>query len=187
MRKNINLDHFKGFSEKLDALDEYTKSNIIELIWCIRKGKLSITACTYDFESFLNMLHGHHMDHIEQHVNPKADGWAVDLESLDDLNMGKYYEWYKNRDIVATGFNLTEDGIFEVKNYYQREEYVRATLIEGEYLKIDTGIEEMVSSNDWPGPKELIDICKEQKLWMGFSSKKEKDQWYMRIRDIGIL
>jgi len=187
MRKEIELESFAGFSEKLDNLDEYSRSKIIELIWCIRKGKLSITACTFDFDAFLNMLTGPYKEIIMERVDRDADGWAIDLESLDDDRMGKYYEYFKNSNKVAIGYNLNlEEEVFEVKEYFGTDQYIRASK-SGDEVQIAKAREEIVSIDKWPGPKGLIDICKTKKLQMAVSTKRDKDQWYMRIRDIGII
>jgi len=186
IRNLMDVGPFHGFSEKLDSLNNFAKSNIVELIWCIRNGDLSVTVCTFNFDAFESMLDGPHKDIILERVNRGANGWAVDLEYLDNPNMGKYYEYFLNADKVATGYNLNSEGIYEVKEYYQSDEYLRASK-KGEEVQMDKQIESQILEKEWPGPVELINICNERKLWKGFSCKKDKDQWYMRIRDIGIL
>lgn len=180
----INVDAFKGHSAALDQLPDSCRDATSELVWSYRSGELSLCWVTEDLAAFTEVLGGTVPEILTLTGSVR---YAVDLESLGSDKIRLYINSPNDGEVLLGYYfsSLEHDADpYEYKVYSSASKTgVSVSRYTGNGDLISEGEGEVQTNDpaDWSGPKELLDLCKEQSGSVRILKKVSKDQSYLRL------
>lgn len=177
----LNINALTGFSPALDALTDWQRAALVEVVFCYRFGVLSATAVFNDAEVFREVA-GHIPDKIAK-ANTRRYG--VDLESLS-AGQPRFYVDGDVPEAELLGFTYAAMGKFaEWKRYRCDPDNKYRVLIDRydvEDRVISVGEVERAGGPElWKGPADLPKIAIAAGMHAIFLAKEAKDQSYLRL------
>ena len=180
----IDVDAFKGYSAALDQLSDYCRSATSELVWSYRAGEVTLCWVTDDLAAFTEVLGGTVPEVLTLSGSSR---YAVDLESLGSDKVRLYIN-SPNDGEVGLGYYFSS--LEHDAEPYEYKVYSSVSKT-GVSISRYTGSGDLISEGDgevqtnvpadWGGPKELLDLCKEQSGSVRILKKVGKDQSYLRL------
>ena len=177
----LNINALAGFSPALDALTDWQRAALVEVVFCYRIGVLSATAVFNDAK-VLREVAGHIPDKIAQ-ANTRRYG--VDLESLS-AGRSRFYVDGDVPEAVLLGFTYAAMGkLAEWKRYRRDPDDKYRVLIdrydaEGRVISVGE-VERAGGLELWKGPAELPKIAIASGMHAIFLAKEAKEQSYLRL------
>jgi hypothetical protein len=180
---NEILEKFKKYSPLIGKLNDEIKSNICELIFCMRDNKLSTVIGLKNKHSFLSLVG---VIPFEIH-NINSNRYFVDLESIGSSDYMRVYVDDADNSKLKYGYYIVNGILLEKKVYKNTSD--RYTLNIDRYdntnnLISENEVEVECTKDDWFGPRGLIEISEKYKLKTNFLKKISKSQCYLRVRQI---
>jgi hypothetical protein len=180
----INVDAYRGYSAALDQLPDHCLSATSELIWSYRVGVVSLCWVTEDLAAFTEVLGGTVPEVI---TLSGSNRYFVDLESLGSDKIRLYINSPNDGEVLLGYYfsSLEHDAApYEYKVYSsvsKTEASVSRYTGSGDLISESEGEVQTNVPADWGGPKELLDLCKEQPGTVRILKKTAKDQSYLRV------
>ena len=167
---------------QLRHLPDSVKSTVIELVFSYRNGVETICIVVSSLESLLHLVNNLPLDFFEKTYYR----YAVDLESI---NSNKSRVYRDSDDCVLIGHYIDQNGnVLETKKYITNTANKQELLIDrydSNKNLIDSGEKEIVTSYDsWKGSNLVTLLAKQNNLHTIYLKKVDKDQCYVRVRDI---
>lgn len=177
----LNINALAGFSPALDALTNWQRASLVEVVFCYRLGVLSATAVFNDAEVFREVA-GHIPDKIAE-ANTRRYG--VDLESRSTGQL-RFYVDGDVPEAVLLGFTYAAIGkLAEWKRYRRDPDNKHSILIDrydAESRLISVGEVERAGGPElWKGPASLPQKAIAAGMNAIFLAKEAKDQSYLRL------
>ena len=177
----LNINALAGFSPALDALTDWQRAALVEVVFCYRFGVLSATAVFNDAEVFREVA-GHIPDKIAE-ANTRRYG--VDLESL----LGGQPRFYVDGDVPETvllGFSYAVSSTLVEWKRYRRDPSDKYRVLidryDAEDRVISVGEVERAGGLElWQGPASLPQKATAAGMDAIFLAKDAKDQSYLRL------
>jgi len=178
----LNIDALTGYSAALDAMSEGQRAALLEIVFCCRRGELSVTAVFNDVEK-LHEVAGFVPDEITSAVTRR---YGVDLESLSHGQRVRFYIDGDEPETVLLGFTYSAVGALEEWKRYQRDPDCKQRLLIDRFDAADEtksiGEVERAGGPDlWKGPLELPEKAKQAGFQVIYLAKDAKDQCYLRL------
>ena len=180
----INVDAFKGHSAALDELPDNCRDATSELIWSYRSGVVSLCWVTEDLVAFTEVLGGTVPEVLTISGSRR---YFVDLESLGSDKIRLYIDSPNDGEVLLGYYfsSLEHDAVpYEYKVYSsvsKTEVSINRYTGSGDLISEAEGEVQTNDPADWSGPKELLDLCKEQSGSVRILKKVSKDQSYLRL------
>lgn len=183
---SINVDAFigKGHSAALDQLSDRCRNATSELIWSYRSGVVSLCWVTEDLEAFTEVLGGTVPEVL---TISGSSRYFVDLESLGSDKIRLYIDSPNDGEALLGYYfsSLEQDAApYEYKVYSsvsKTEVSINRYTGSGDLISEGEGEVQTNAPADWSGPKELLDLCKDQSGSFRILKKVSKDQSYLRL------
>lgn len=170
---------FIKYCKFLETMTNEARSNICELIFCMRDGIFSTVIVFNNKETFLSVLG----DYPPEINLIQARRYYIDIESLGSDKIRIYN--CESDNLILTGYYLNNNSVYEIKKY-KRTDSPKIINIDrynanGEIIsKNEEEVECDIS--DWTGPNELVSIAIETNLLINVMKKTNKNQTYLRVR-----
>jgi hypothetical protein len=180
----INVDAFKGHSAALDQLSDSYLEATSELIWSYRSGVVSLCWVTEDLSAFTEVLGGTVPEIL---TLTGSSRYFVDLESIGSDKIRLYIDSPNDGEVLIGYYfgSLEHDAVpYEYKVYSsvsKTEVSINRYTGSGDLISEGEGEVQTNAPADWSGPKELLDLCKEQSGSVRILKKVSKDQSYLRL------
>lgn len=180
----INTHAFKGYSAALDQLSDYCRDATSELVWSYRSGAVTLCWVTEDLTAFTEVLGGTVPEVL---TLSGSNRYFVDLESLGSDKIRLYINSPNDGEVLLGYYfsSLEHDAEpYEYKVYSsvsKTEVSVSRYTGSGGLISESEGEVQTNVPADWGGPKELLDLCKEQSGSVRILKKTAKDQSYLRV------
>ncbi len=177
----LNINALAGFSPALDALTDWQRAALVEVVFCYRLAVLSATAVFNDVE-VLREAAGHIPDEVAR-ANTRRYG--VDLESLSAGQPRFYTDGYEPGTLLL-GFTYLATGALAEWKRYQRDPADKYRVLidryDAEDRVISVGEVERAGGPElWKGPADLPKIAIAAGMHAIFLAKEAKDQSYLRL------
>lgn len=177
----LNINALAGFSPALDALTDWQRAALVEVVFCYRLGMLSATAVFNDAE-VLREVAGHIPNKV---ARANASRYGVDLESLA-TGESRFYTDGDESGALLLGFTYAAIGkLAEWKRYRRDPDDKHSVLIDrydAEDRVISVGEVERAGGPElWKGPADLPKIAIAAGMDAIFLAKEAKDQNYLRL------
>lgn len=177
----LNIKALAGFSPALDALTDWQRVALVEVVFCYRMGVLSVTAVFNDAE-VLREVAGHIPDKIAQ-ANTRRYG--VDLESLA-IGEPRFYIDGHEPGTLLLGFSYLATGALAEWKRYRRDPDDKHRVLIDRYGSDDRVIsvgevERAGGPKLWKGPADLPKMAIAAGMHAIFLAKEVKDQSYLRL------
>ena len=151
------IDAFRFYSKALSNLPAKDKKQIVSIEFCYRDDKLSVVASTRDYETLKRLVR-----FLPEEIDPNADLFSVDLESLSTNTIRIYWTHkHDEENIARRSIYINQLGeVIERKKHYRvdDEDLLKVEVFNTEDLYEIDEIE--CDAEEWPGPKEIIDMAK---------------------------
>jgi hypothetical protein len=181
---SINTYAYRGYSAALDGLEDHCLTTTSELVWSCRSGVVSLCWVTEDLAAFTEVLGGTVPEILTMTGSAR---YAVDLESLGTDTVRLYIDSPNDGEVLLGYYfsSLEHDAEpYEYKVYSpvsKTEVSVSRYTGSGDLISESEGEVQTNVPADWGGPKELLDLCKEQPGTVRILKKTAKDQSYLRV------
>lgn len=178
----VILSKFEKYSSLLSTLSDEIKSDICELIFCMRDDKLSTVICLKDKQLFLSLTGA-----VPTEIHDiNSNRYFIDLESISS-NYTRIYIDDADNPKLKYGYYVVNGTILEKKIYKNTAD--RYTLNIDRYddtnkLISENEVEVECTKDDWFGPSDLVEIAEKYKLKTNFLKKISKPQCYLRLRQM---
>lgn len=173
------IDLFEDYYDEIKYVSEDVRDDIVEILFCYRKGINSIMVVFTNYESFENVVE----DVPDEIKNHKHKRYGVDLKSLN-TDMVRLYTNPYDVNITALGLYVKDGKVFETKEYYGYDDSIKIKRYDASKTILrDDECEKRVPIAHWKGPPEVLDILKKLELEdMSYCiAKTYKDQSYIGL------
>lgn len=178
----MDISIFRGYSTSLDQIPKRLYSDISDVIFSQRQNIFSVCIVFNSLGS---------LQSITKNVPSKITegshrSYAVDLESINSNQIRYYVRPNDMPGVEVIGYLVDSNGNVIEKKIYERAGLRKLSI--NRYDSSDNLIspnepEGRCSEEEWKGPKELIDIARNNGLRADFLKKFAKDQSYLLIRE----
>lgn len=177
----LDINALAGFSPALDALTDWQRAALVEVVFCYRLGVLSATAVFNDAE-VLSEVAGRIPDKIAQ-ANTRRYG--MDLESLVAGKTRFYTDGYEPGTMLL-GFTYLATGALAEWKRYRRDPNDKCRVLIDRYSSVDLlvsvgEVERAGGPELWKGPASLPQKANAAGLHAIFLAKEAKEQCYLRL------
>lgn len=177
----LNIKALAGFSPALDALTDWQRTALLEVVFCHRLGVLSATAVFNDADVLCEVA-GQIPDEVDQ---AKTRRYGVDLESLA-IGEPRFYVDGDEPGTLLLGFSYLATGALAEWKRYRRDPDDKHRVLIDRYGSDDRVIsvgevERAGGPELWKGPDGLPKMAIAAGMHAIFLAKEAKEQSYLRL------